>query len=135
MTSPSQFDSINSFAATINELFADKKKRLVSFAGIHPLCEDIEGKIKFIKDKGFLGIKLHPDYQGTYIDDEKYNQAGLYPIGHTGSAYGLRSIMIWSPQDRWGIVAMTNGYTEPEGQDFLKTLTNQIYKASIGVQP
>lgn len=70
-----------------------------------------------------------------YIDDEKYNQAGLYPIGHTGSAYGLRSIMIWSPQDRWGIVAMTNGYTEPEGQDFLKTLTNQIYKASIGVQP
>lgn len=66
-----------------------------------------------------------------YIDDEKYNVPGSYPVGHTGGAYGLNSIMIWSPADGWGIVAMTNGYTSVEGKSFLKTLTNAIYNSYI----
>lgn len=66
-----------------------------------------------------------------FIDDEKYNQSGHYPIGHTGGAYGLNSIMIWSPADGWGIVAMTNGYTSLEDKSFLQTLTNAIYHACI----
>lgn len=66
-----------------------------------------------------------------YIDDEKYNIPGNYPVGHTGGAYGLNSIMIWSPADGWGIVAMTNGYTPVEGKSFLKTLTNAIYNSYI----
>ena len=66
-----------------------------------------------------------------YIDDVKYNTPGNYPIGHTGGAYGLNSIMIWSPADGWGIVAMTNGYKYMEGKEFLKTLTNAIYNACI----
>ena len=64
-----------------------------------------------------------------YIDDPKYNAPGSYPVGHTGGAYGLNSIMIWSPADGWGIVAMTNGYAPVEGKPFLKTLTNAIYNA------
>lgn len=72
MTSPSQFDSINRFAKEINENFKNDKKRLISFAGIHPMCEDIEAKMKFIKDSGFLGIKIHPDYQDAYICDPGY---------------------------------------------------------------
>ena len=67
----------------------------------------------------------------NYIDDEKYNVPGRYPVGHTGGAYGLNSIMIWSPADGWGIVAMTNGYTSVEGKSFLKSLANAIYKAYI----
>lgn len=67
----------------------------------------------------------------NYIDDEKYNTPGSYPVGHTGGAYGLNSIMIWSPADNWGIVAMTNGYTSVKGKSFLKTITNAIYNASI----
>ena len=66
-----------------------------------------------------------------YLDDEKYNVPGNYPVGHTGGAYGLRSIMIWSPADGWGIVAMTNGYTDVKGKVFLKCLTNAIYNACI----
>ena len=72
MTNPAQFDSVNRFAAEINERFRDKERKLISFGGIHPDCEDIEGKMSFIKKSGFLGVKLHPDYQGTYIDDERY---------------------------------------------------------------
>lgn len=66
-----------------------------------------------------------------FIDDPAYNTPGNYPVGHTGSAYGLRSIMIWSPKDGWGIVAMTNGYTGVAGQDFLRSLTNAIYNACL----
>lgn len=75
------------------------------------------------------GLCLHEFID--FIDDEQYNTPGHYPIGHTGDAYGLRSIMIWSPTDKWGIVAMTNGYTQVPDKDFLKTLTNAIYHASI----
>lgn len=69
-----------------------------------------------------------------YIDDPKYNVEGNYPIGHTGGAYGLNSIMIWSPADGWGIVAMTNGYVWDPDKSFLQTITNAIYNACIKEQ-
>ena len=72
LTSPNQFDSVNRFASEINQAFANKKRRLISFAGIHPLCEDIDGKMAWIKKSGFLGVKLHPDYQETFFNDERY---------------------------------------------------------------
>ena len=72
LTNPAQFDSVNRFAADINREFADKERRLISFAGIHPDCDDIDGKMSFIAKSGFLGVKIHPDYQDTYINDEKY---------------------------------------------------------------
>ena len=72
VTAPKQFDSINSFAAAVNEKYKDKERRIISFAGIHPYCEDLEGKMRYIKEQGFLGIKLHPDYQGVFFDDERY---------------------------------------------------------------
>ncbi len=97
MTSPSQFDSLNAFAANINETFANKQKKLISFAGIHPLCDDIDGKMKFIKSSGFLGIKLHPDYQGTFIDDDNYvrilecaKEYDLIVVTHSGADCGFR---------------------------------------------
>ncbi len=68
VTSPHQFDSINRFAIGINSSY----KNIISFAGIHPLCEDIEGKMKFIKDQDFKGVKIHPDYQGEFITHEGY---------------------------------------------------------------
>ncbi len=72
LTKPSQFDSVTRFALSINEQFADKKRRLISFGGIHPACEDIKGKMRFLKESGFIGVKIHPDYQDTFIDDDGY---------------------------------------------------------------
>lgn len=68
VTKPSQFESINRFAAEINA----QNDRLISFGGIHPACEDIEDKLDHIVALGLKGIKLHPDYQGVFIDDERY---------------------------------------------------------------
>ena len=66
-----------------------------------------------------------------FIKDEKYNTPGNYLVGHTGNAYGLYSVMIWSPQDKWGIVAMTNGITHINGKEFRQTIVNAIYEACI----
>ena len=53
MTKPTQFDSLNRFAIEINERFNGQKKGIISFGGIHPLCDNIPEKMKFLKDNGF----------------------------------------------------------------------------------
>ena len=67
-----------------------------------------------------------------FLDDPQYNTPGHYPVGHTGDAYGLRSLMLWSPADGWGIVAMTNGYVYNPEKEVVQTLANAIYKAYFG---
>lgn len=97
MTSPTQFDSITRFAASVNEAYARGEGRIISFAGIHPRCEDIESKMRFIKESGFLGVKIHPDYQEAYITDEGYvrimecaREYDLIVITHAGVDAGYR---------------------------------------------
>ena len=72
VTKPSQFRSINAFAARINAgEFDAYGVKLRSFGGIHPDDEDIEGELAEIKAMGLKGVKIHPDYQQTFIDDAK----------------------------------------------------------------
>lgn len=96
VTSPQQFDSINRFAIGINEAFKDEKRRFISFGGIHPLCENIEGKMKFLKESGFKGVKIHPDYQGEFITHEGYvkilecaKELDLIVVTHAGVDCGF----------------------------------------------
>ena len=107
MTSQSQFESINRFAADVNKSFEGKQKRLISFAGIHPLCEDLEAKMESIASEGFLGVKIHPDYQGVYIDDERYvriiraaKELDLIVITHSGVDVGFRDADVRCTPDR-----------------------------------
>lgn len=72
LTKPSQFESVARFSVEINEKFKNEKRRLISFGGIHPDCEDIDGKMKFLKNQGVIGVKIHPDYQDKFIDDDGY---------------------------------------------------------------
>lgn len=67
VTRPSQFNTVNSYLAEING-----KDGIISFGGLHPDCDDIEEKLDYIKELGLKGIKLHPDYQDTKMDDPKY---------------------------------------------------------------
>ena len=91
LTNPLSFDGVNRYAKEINEEFKDKSRRIISFGAIHPLCEDIEGKMAKLKSEGFLGVKIHPDYQGAYINDEGYvkilnaaRELDLVVITHAG---------------------------------------------------
>ena len=90
LTSPEQFESVLRFAKSIN-LGEQDGVKLISFAGIHPECEDIKAKMRRIKDEGFLGVKIHPDYQGAYIDDDGYieilrcaKELDLIVVSHSG---------------------------------------------------
>lgn len=101
LTKPSQFESVNGFAAEINRAF---EGRLISFAGIHPRCEDIDKKMKFIKESGFRGVKIHPDYQETFITDEGYlrimecaKEYDLIVITHAGADAGYRGVPVKCP--------------------------------------
>lgn len=67
-TKPSQFDSVNKFAYFLN----NDVDNIYSFGGIHPMNDNKREKLEYLKSMGFEGIKLHPDYQETYINDENY---------------------------------------------------------------
>ncbi len=74
LTKPSQFESVFNFAKVVNEQFARAKTKLISFAGMHPALDNIPEKMAMIKAAGFKGVKIHPDYQDTFIDDDGYLQ-------------------------------------------------------------
>lgn len=107
LTKPSQYDSVLKFAIEVNELFKNVKgRKLISFAGIHPLCEDIEGKMKLIKDSGIKGVKIHPDYQETPIDHEGYirilksaKENDLIVVTHSGIDDGYKDKSLNCPPD------------------------------------
>ena len=94
LTKPTQFDSILKFASLMNGEFSSASEgepRIISFAGMHPDIEDYEEKLLTIKESGILGIKIHPDYQGTFFDDDKYvrilaeaKRLGLITVTHAG---------------------------------------------------
>lgn len=86
VTNPKQFESINRFSIEMNDV-----EGIIAFGGIHPDNDNIEEKLDFIKASGLKGIKLHPDYQNTYINDEKYiniiryaEKIGLVTVIHAG---------------------------------------------------
>lgn len=100
-TKPQQFDSINRFSVKNN----DPANGFVFFGGIHPDCEDVEGKLGYIKSLGLKGIKLHPDFQHVFIDDERYIriirkciQLGLYVSIHAGVDIGAPEVVHCPPE-------------------------------------
>lgn len=90
LTRREQFGGTLRFAAEINKK-SYTGARIISFAGVHPDMDDVEGALDLIKSSGFLGIKIHPDYQNTFFDDEKYvrilsyaKSLGLITVTHAG---------------------------------------------------
>ena len=72
LTRPTQFDSVFRFAEELNTKRRATGAPILSFAGAHPKMDDIEEKMHAVKEAGFLGVKVHPDYQDTPFDDEGY---------------------------------------------------------------
>lgn len=90
-TSEKQTPSINKFAKEISG-----KDGVLSFGSLHPDQEGTEEILEQIKRDGFIGIKLHPEYQGFYIDSEnslrvlkKAEELGLFVMLHTGRDAGM----------------------------------------------
>ena len=107
VTKPEQFPSVTRFAAAVNEKYrADRESLmkegfhrnacLLSFGGIHPDSANYKAELKQLSEQGFLGIKLHPDYQGVNFDDIRYmriieyaTELGLIVVTHAGVDIGF----------------------------------------------
>lgn len=75
-TSPNQQSTINTTAAENNEKYPE----MISTGSVHPDNPECVEELHRIKNLSIKAIKLHPDYQGFFIDEEK-----LFPIYQTCS--------------------------------------------------
>lgn len=90
-TNEHQMQSVNDFAGELN-----KEKRLIAFGSVYPWAPNALEELERIKSMGLLGVKLHPEYQGFYVDDEKMkpiykkiSELGLITVFHAGHDYGF----------------------------------------------
>lgn len=93
VTRPEQFQTINNYAAQINEQYGDS---IISFGGIHPDSQNYKKELDYIKSLGLKGIKIHPDYQSTMVNDIGYkhiidyaSQLDLIVMTHAGIDIGI----------------------------------------------
>lgn len=91
-TKVTQYITINKYAEEA------KGNGIISFASLHPYQDNVKETLKDISKRGFKGIKLHPDYQGVYADDERFidivryaGDLGLYTVIHAGADLGMRA--------------------------------------------
>ncbi len=86
-TKPSQVGVINHWVAEAMQ----QHPEIIGFGALHPDDPNIEQAIEEILQLGLKGVKLHPDYQGFFIDEprmfpiyRKCAQAGLPILFHAG---------------------------------------------------
>lgn len=89
-TNPQQQTNVNNFAAEMN-----KEECFVAFGSVHPDAPDALCELERIKALGLKGVKLHPEYQEFFVDDEKMktiyrkiSELGLITVFHAGHDYG-----------------------------------------------
>ncbi len=72
----------------------NKRTRFRSFGSVHPDFPEWENELVRIKQSGILGIKLHPDFQGINLNDQRMvavmaraTELGLWITIHGGLDY------------------------------------------------
>ena len=90
-TNAHQQKSVNDFAAAIHT-----GTDIFSFGSVFPDSPDALEELERIHALGLKGVKLHPDYQGFFVDDPKWkplyrkiSQLGLITVFHAGKDYGF----------------------------------------------
>ncbi len=98
-TRPKQTPTINEYAEKITG------GNIISFGSLHPLQDDWEQVIENLAERGFKGIKIHPQYQDVYVDSpevirvlEKAEKLGLYTMLHAGVDIGVPTSQLCTPK-------------------------------------
>lgn len=94
MTAAEQVEKVNSaLIADRENLFA---QGIITFGGMHPDYENYKKELLRLKENGILGIKIHPAYQNTDIDDMRMmrvidfaSEQGLIVLTHSGIDIGI----------------------------------------------
>jgi hypothetical protein len=71
-----------------------RNHRIMPFATMHPDCLAILEGVQNLKGRGFKGFKVHPDYQGFFVDEKR-----VYPFYEAAQAEGM-IILFHSGLDR-----------------------------------
>lgn len=102
-TNTGQVEKINSSAAKLNEEFADAG--IFSLGCIHPDFTNYREELGRVKNRGLKGIKIHPVYQDTNLDDIKFlhildraAELDLIVVAHAGLDIGFPGVVKCSPQ-------------------------------------
>lgn len=110
VTNPLRPQSINDFAEKI------RSGRVISFGGIHPLEENASRAVYELKERGFAGFKLHPEFQGVYIDSEESiavlkaaEDAELLVVLHSGKDIGIAPPVHCTPQRLKNVLKYVSG--------------------------
>ncbi len=116
MTRPSQFNTVNAFAAELNKLDG-----ILSFGGFHPDTDDYKRDLDAVKALGLKGVKIHPDYQDCMIDDPRYVNMIRYAVEndlmvltHAGIDPGFPDLVHCPPDRGAAMLEMVYGDTVPE---------------------
>lgn len=103
-TSPKQQHNVNDYAMEMN-----RDPAIVAFGSVHPDAPDALEELERIAAAGLKGVKLHPEYQGFYADDEKMkpiyktiSRLGLITLFHAGQDYGFLPPYHGMPQQLLG---------------------------------
>lgn len=77
-TKPEQVTSIQQWLRAI------RQPGIAAMAAMHPADPLSSGQMKKLKQDGFHGFKLHPDYQDFFVDDPR-----MYPLYESVAAEGM----------------------------------------------
>ena len=111
-TNPKQQTNVNNFAIEINT----NNPRIYALGSLNPDSDCIAAEARRLRDAGIRGIKLHPDYMETLIDDEKFDpiyraciENDLFVVSHSGWDFISPDLIHCTPE---GIVRVLDKYPE-----------------------
>lgn len=89
-TNPKKPESINEFAKGIRD------DKVISFGSVHPSQEDSVEWVMRLREMGFIGLKLHPEFQYNFIDSKESidvlkaaEKAKMLVMLHAGADIGM----------------------------------------------
>ena len=100
-TNPKQQANVNNFAIETNRMHG----RIRALGSLNPYSENIREEARRLRDAGIRGIKIHPDYMGVVVDDEKFDavykacvENDLFVITHSGWDFYSPDFMHCTPE-------------------------------------
>ena len=78
-TNPHQQSKVNDFAISLKEVDG-----IIPFGSVHPDSDNALNEIERLKVNGIKGVKLHPDYQGFFVNEKK-----MIPIYKKTASLGM----------------------------------------------
>lgn len=110
-TNPKQQKSVNDYAISLNALDG-----IIAFGSVHPDSPDALYELERLKEAGIKGIKLHPDYQNFFVEEErlfpiykKAGQLGFITVFHAGVDIGIPDPVHCKPEALAQILPLFEG--------------------------